>query len=144
MRGPEQRDLGKECYWRRLLGQWRRSGMSGRDFCAEHGLSEPSFYSWRREIIRRDQEVTASVPRVRGIESPARPTHLRSPIGLAKARPSSQQSGNSFVMVAIPDGALISSAIDIVLAERRVLRVRRGFDAELLREVMRVLEEPAC
>ena len=52
---PERRDPAKEKHWRRLLRQWQRSGLTGRDFCAEHGLSEPSFYAWRREIARRDQ-----------------------------------------------------------------------------------------
>jgi hypothetical protein len=53
---PEWRDPTKERRWRRLLQQWRRSGMTGRDFCAEHQLSEPSFYTWKREIARRDHE----------------------------------------------------------------------------------------
>jgi hypothetical protein len=56
---PEWRDPAKERYWRRLLGQWRRSGQTGRDFCAEQQLSEPSFYAWKREIGRRDQEGVA-------------------------------------------------------------------------------------
>jgi hypothetical protein len=54
---PEWRDPAKEKYWRRLLRMWRRSGLTGRDFCAEHKLSEPSFYAWKREIARRDHEV---------------------------------------------------------------------------------------
>ena len=51
-----RRDLAKEKDWRRLLRQWRASGLSGRDFCVEQRLSEPSFYAWRREIARRDQQ----------------------------------------------------------------------------------------
>jgi hypothetical protein len=35
---PEWRDPAKERRWRRLLQQWRRSGMTGRAFCAEHQL----------------------------------------------------------------------------------------------------------
>src|SRR5579864_2105350 len=53
---PHGRDLAKEWYWRRLLRQWRRSGLTGRAFCAEQELSEPSFYAWKREIARRDHE----------------------------------------------------------------------------------------
>jgi hypothetical protein len=59
MARPQGRDPAKEQRWRRLLGLWRRSGLTGRDFCAEHGLSEPSFYAWRREIARRDQEAVS-------------------------------------------------------------------------------------
>jgi hypothetical protein len=29
--------------WRRMIQQWRRSGMTIRDFCVEHEVSEPSF-----------------------------------------------------------------------------------------------------
>jgi len=53
---PEWRDPAKERYWRRFLEQWRRSGLTGRDFCAQHHVSEHSFYGWKREIARRDHE----------------------------------------------------------------------------------------
>jgi hypothetical protein len=36
------------------------------------------------------------------------------------------------------------SAIELVLHPRRLLRVRPGFDADLLLELVRLLEEPAC
>jgi hypothetical protein len=54
------RDLGLERRWRRHLKEWERSGLSGRDFCRRHLLSEASFYSWRREIARRDRERAAA------------------------------------------------------------------------------------
>ena len=47
------RNGAKERSWRRLLQQWRRSGMTIRDFCAEHEVSEPSFFAWRRTIADR-------------------------------------------------------------------------------------------
>ena len=39
--------------------------------------------------------------------------------------------------------ATTASVIDVVLGQR-VLRVRAGFDANLLLELVRLLEEPAC
>ena len=56
MAGQSNRDRGKEQFWRRTLRQWRRSGLSVRAYCAEHGLAEPSFYAWRRIVAERDQE----------------------------------------------------------------------------------------
>jgi hypothetical protein len=47
------RDERKEQQWRRWIGAWRGSGLSVRAFCARHGLSEPSFYGWRRLLERR-------------------------------------------------------------------------------------------
>ena len=49
----------KERFWRRVLRQWRGSGLSVRAFCEEQGLSEPSFYAWRRALAERD---AAAVP----------------------------------------------------------------------------------
>jgi hypothetical protein len=60
-RGSER--SGRERFWRGVLARWRRTrGQSIRAFCDEHGLSEPSFYAWRRTITERDQEVADDVP----------------------------------------------------------------------------------
>lgn len=121
------RDRAKERYWRRMLRQWRRSGLTGRDFCGEHGLSEPSFYGWRREIGRRDQERAAARARRPQAEKAAEAT----------AEP-------AFVKIKVDGGVSPLPAIEVVLSAGRVLRVREGFDAELLRQLVRLLEEPAC
>lgn len=57
-----QRRSSKERFWRRLLRQWRGSGLSVRAFCAERRVSEPSFYAWRRTIAERDAEAARFVP----------------------------------------------------------------------------------
>jgi hypothetical protein len=38
MSRPEWRDAGKERLWRKLLRDWKQSGLTIRDFCAERGL----------------------------------------------------------------------------------------------------------
>jgi hypothetical protein len=58
----KQRDLHKEQQWRRWLRAWRASGWTVRAFCAEHGLSEQSFYAWRRTLSERDAEGALFVP----------------------------------------------------------------------------------
>lgn len=125
---PEWRDPAKERYWRRFLEQWRRSGLTGRDFCAQHHVSEHSFYGWKREIARRDLE--------RATETPARPQRRSAaPCGTAVARP-------AFVQVEVP--CLPTVALEVVLAGGRVLRVSAGFEAAVLRQLLAVLEEPPC
>jgi hypothetical protein len=146
MTRPHWRDAAKEKFWRRMLQRWRRSGLTVRAFCEQHELSEGSFYAWRRIIAERDQEATraksttatASFPQTKG-----------GPGEAGAARP-------AFVQVdiagerSVPDGGAASPAgsasesIELVVGCGRVVRLRRGFDAALLRQVLRVLEEPTC
>src|SRR5262245_7956986 len=56
------RDLNKEWFWRRMLRQWQRSGLSVRAFCEEAGLSQASFYAWRRTLAQRDTQAVSFVP----------------------------------------------------------------------------------
>ena len=44
----------KEQFWRWVLEEQSGSGLSIRAFRKREGLSEPSFYSWRRTISGRD------------------------------------------------------------------------------------------
>ena len=116
---PERRDPAKERRWRRLLRLWQRSGQTGRDFCATHGLSQPSFYAWRREIAQRDQEV------------------------MPATRPSAHVPLPAFVKVTV-DTEDVPTPLEVVLAHGRRIRLVPGFDADLLRQVLQVLEEPPC
>jgi hypothetical protein len=121
----------KERYWRGLLRQSRQSGLTARDFCAEHGISVPSFYFWRREIDRRDRQ--------RKLETNKAAEHTSS-----TTLSSADLATPAFVSLAMDACAPLPPAIEVVVAERRLLRVRRGFDAELLRQLVRLLEEPSC
>jgi hypothetical protein len=38
----------------------------------------------------------------------------------------------------------VAPVIELVLGKGRLLRVWPGFDADLLRQLVRVLEEPSC
>lgn len=129
-----RRDPAKEKYWRRLLRQWRHSGLSGRDFCVEQRLSQPSFYAWRREIARRDHQRRATLP------APVSPAPAASSVD---SRPATNLATPAFVKLTVAASAT-PPAIEVVVAERRLLRVRPGFDADLLRQLVRLLEEPSC
>jgi transposase len=58
----KKRDETKEQQWQRWIRLWRASGLSVRAFCARHGLTEPSFYAWRRVLQQRAAEPTAFLP----------------------------------------------------------------------------------
>jgi transposase-like protein len=58
----KQPNRTREQFWRRVLRQWRQSGLSVRAFCAAQDLAEPSFYHWRRTLQQRDALSPAFVP----------------------------------------------------------------------------------
>jgi hypothetical protein len=117
MAKPERRDPTKEQFWRTIFAQWQQSGLSGREFCAARRLKEASFYGWRRELARRDQQA---------------PT------------PPQPHSRPAFLQLHVDADSPTFPALEVVLAHGRRLLVRPGFDADLLRQLLRVLEEPAC
>src|SRR5436309_8966665 len=110
------RDERKEQQWRRWINQWRASGLSVRAFCARHGLATASFYNWRRELQRRAAAEQAAA------EQPA------------------------FVPVQVVADAVPAqdSALEVVLAGGRTVRVAPGFDAVTLRQLLAVLEGRPC
>ncbi len=78
-----RRDVEKEQYWRLVLDEFTASGLSGREFCRREKLSESSFYSWRRELRKRDSTHRAR-PRKQAaptlIEVVTRSTSVSTPI----------------------------------------------------------------
>ena len=128
----KQRDRGKEQFWRNLLRQWQRRQRKGervREFCAEHGVSEPAFYAWRRTIARRDRE--APLP-------PASANRLARPVGADHAA-----GVPTFVPLGV--ATTMTEPLEVVLSQGQVVRVPPGFDADTLRQLLAVLrEEPSC
>jgi len=120
-----ERDQHKERFWRRLIGQWQRSGLTARDFCAQRGVSEPSFYAWRRTIRQRDQQGRRQPGRKGAGRTGTQPVFV--PVHVVPAAP-----------------AAVAVALEIVLGQGRLVRVPPGFDAMTLRQLLTVLEEPSC
>jgi len=121
-----ERDRGKESFWRRVLRQFQYSGQGVRAFCEAHGLSEQSFYAWRRTIRERDRQHTPGSRR--------EPRPASSPV-TGHGRP-------AFVPVTI---AASATPLEVVLRDGRVVRVPAPFDAATLRQLLAVLAEaPSC
>ncbi len=51
-----KRSANKEEFWRLLVAEQRRCGLSVRAFCRREAVSEPSFYAWRKKLHERDAE----------------------------------------------------------------------------------------
>jgi hypothetical protein len=101
----------KERFWRTRVRQWRGSGLSVRAYCAEQGLSEPSFYAWRRTLTERDAAAVRFVP--------------------VQVTPEPQTT--------TADHA--TGAVELVLGAGRRLRIGPGFDGPTLTRLLALLEE---
>lgn len=56
------RDPKKEAFWRDAIRRQAGSGLSVREFCRRHRLSEPSFYERRRTFRERDARRSVAPP----------------------------------------------------------------------------------
>jgi hypothetical protein len=48
--------IGRE-QWRERIAEQERSGMSVKEFCRERGLTECSFYAWRKRLRNGEEPV---------------------------------------------------------------------------------------
>ena len=107
-------DSRKQQRWLELILRCQRSQLSIREFCQRHCISEPSFFAWRRVLKQR---------------------------GLLQDAPT-QADASPFVKLTVAASEPVS-AIEVVLGQR-VLRVQPGFDADMLLQLVRLLETPPC
>lgn len=107
-----------EAKWRSLDAEQRTSGLSVRAFCVARGVSAASLFAWRRRL---------------------RPTNVKqaaTPVSFVEVVPMPPASG-------LPPTTRRNEAASLELElrhGRRVLLLRRGFDATLLRDVLTALE----
>ena len=124
----QHRDASKERRWLKLILLWQKSKLPIREFCQRRHLSEPGFYSWRRVLQQRGFLQDLPAPKT--------------------AKHSTDPKPPAFVKLILPADAEpappTATAIDLVLNERLLLRVRAGFDPDTLLQLVRLLEEPAC
>jgi hypothetical protein len=121
-RGPS-RSAAKERIWRQYIERQRRSKLTVRDFCAQSGVSEPSFYAWRSELARRDS--------VTGRPARREPTAPRRSV----------TSTPRFLPVTITPP--VASHVELVLPSGLLIRVPAQ-DTAALRTVLELLEGRSC
>jgi transposase-like protein len=125
-----RRNAAKERFWRRHIARQARSGISVRAYCEQHGVSEPSFYAWRRELARREGEAAGARPRAND----------------ARRRP-----GRRFVALTLKRAAAVDArlpapagALELVHPRGHVLRIGPGCDRATLAAVLAALEQSSC
>jgi|SRR5271157_23843 len=102
----------KARYWRKVIQEVARSGVSIREFCRQRQLAVSQFYWWQRR--------------------------LQAPPPRAKKRVSASTAA-SFVLVSEP-GQGLDAGIELVLGDGRRLRIHKGVDETTLRAVLAALE----
>jgi transposase len=106
------RDVQKERFWRKAIRRWRTSGLSVRSYCQLSALSETNFHCWRRKLAARDAEAVAFTP-----------------VRLLPDEPPGVSAQTA------------TGALELLLANHRVLRIAPGFDEATLRRLLPLLEE---
>jgi hypothetical protein len=117
------RDLDKRQRWQQHFLDQPASGLSIRAYCRQHQLSEPSFYAWRRTF------------------SPCAPT---SPLVTPTPAKNTSSPIPAFLPVRVMDETAPPSTCEIVLRGGRSIRVRPGFSADVLHQLISVLEQLPC
>ena len=125
--------------WREILRRQADSGLSVAAFCRQAGISQPSFYVWRRRLRE-----AGNSPEVRDAASSS---GVRNATGLSKLR-----EAETFTEVNVApgreciDGGAASNrrrpegALELVLGGGRSLVVRPGFDRATLLALVATLE----
>jgi transposase-like protein len=140
-----KRSIEKERHWREIVARYERSGMKVRAFCDRHGIKEPQFFAWRRELRRRDAADPAN-PNDRGggggngLTRAVAARDARTTKAAARTAPPAPFA--PVQVVSTP--SVPPSSIEIIVADGRRVAVGPGFDPEALRQVLAVVEGPAC
>lgn len=121
-----QRNLDLQQFWRQHLERWQALSISIRQYCREQTLSEASFYSWKRELKRRQAEEP----------HPGGPTQCPS-----------QAANPDFVPVVVTPVETRhagSGVLEIELPGGVRLKVPGGFDEATLRLVLELTGGSSC
>ena len=109
--------------WRKLVSEQGRSGQSVAAFCRERGLCAPHFFAWKKRLREAAGPKFVEVKLV--------------PAGWGQGGAAREPRAPSVLR---PAG---DSRVEVLLKNGRSLRVGPGFDAELVRALVAVVESAA-
>ena len=61
--------------WRQLMQQRKDSSLNNREFCAQQGISEKSYYYWLKKL--RESAMERGIPQLVALEDREKPDELR-------------------------------------------------------------------
>jgi len=118
---PRKKDASAR--WRKLLEDQQASGLPVSAFCRERGIAASSLFAWRRRLVGR--------------EAVFKPVKIAA-TSTAAARDCGHDHNDGG-----GGGGGGEGAIELHLPGKRLLMVRRGFDRQLLVDVIHALEVEA-
>lgn len=62
MSKAKKSDTDQRQFWQMVLETFKSSGLSVRQFCQQEGLTEASFYSWRKRLSTHQKPDTPNEP----------------------------------------------------------------------------------
>ena len=131
-----KRSAEKEAFWREVLQQYQRSGLSVRSFCERKGIAEQSFYAWRKKLKSRDAEREAPSQR-------SEHRQQQSLIPLSVVDPDGAQGS-------VANGTPTSPLLEVITPQGVTVRLHRYIDPQQLDLLMAVISRipsggvPAC
>ena len=113
-----RRSQQREDHWRRIVTRQPSSGLSIRAWCKQQGVTEASFYAWRRTLAGRgvNREATVQEPAARLVALDV--------------------AGSAQTSVG-------AASLQLVMTDLRI-EISSGFDDDTLRRVLSVLREAAA
>lgn len=107
----QKSDTDQQQFWRMVLETFQSSGLSIRQFCKQEGLSEASFYAWRKKMAN------VQTPDVRKEQIHPEP----------------------FIQVSVPTAE--SGCLELLLASGHCLRIPSEIDSTFLSGVLSALKQ---
>ena len=65
-----RKNVGKELHWREIVNRQAVSDLSIREFCRKEGVSQPSFYAWRKKFREQENDGTRARKSGRRVDEP--------------------------------------------------------------------------
>ena len=112
MSKEQKPDTDQHQFWQMVLETFKSSGLSVRQFCQKEGLSEASFYTWRKKLTKSDESAEDE---------------------------QKNASSSAFIEVSMPKND--PAALELVLSSGNTLRISSGADSTTLNDVISVLKQ---
>ena len=114
MSKSKKSDTDQRQFWQMVVETYKTSGLSVRQFCQKEGLSEASFYSWRKRLSDENKTDHHSEPKEKSSES-------------------------NFIQVSLPNGN--TCLLELVLTSGNTLRINSDIDNRILHNVLSALKQ---